>query len=175
MNIRDMRPKEGKWSNNSRGLQDLVKTFPKGMKIFLEIGSWKGESSRVFSEYTEQMICVDFWSGLLPDADYTMEDVYEDFKRNVDTIQNLCWLRMPSLEAAKLFPDLSLSGIYVDASHKEKWFRKDLIAWIPKVMWGGIVAGHDFYMEGVKKSVLDIIGEPDMIFDDTSWLWKKRR
>lgn len=49
-----------------------------------------------------------------------------------------------SLDAAKMFSDHSLRFVFLDADHGYQSVREDLAAWSPKVMPGGILAGHDY-------------------------------
>jgi len=41
-------------------------------------------------------------------------------------------------------PDGSLGMVYIDATHEYIWVKKDLEAWYPKLVPGGIMAGHDY-------------------------------
>lgn len=54
-------------------------------------------------------------------------------------------LRMDSVAAAAKFSDKSLAFVYLDGDHSYDGFRRDLMAWWPKVQSGGILAGHDYY------------------------------
>lgn len=56
-----------------------------------------------------------------------------------------------SVNAAKKFPDNSLDFVYVDARHDYSGCLEDLIAWYPKLKEGGMIAGHDFIPDQVKK------------------------
>ena len=53
-------------------------------------------------------------------------------------------LRMLSVPAAELFPDQSMSFVYIDANHAEAEVEADIAAWWPKIKRGGILAGHDY-------------------------------
>jgi hypothetical protein len=52
-------------------------------------------------------------------------------------------LMMPSLEAARLFPDASLDLVFIDGNHGHGHVKQDILAWLPKVRPGGILCGHD--------------------------------
>ncbi len=51
----------------------------------------------------------------------------------------------------------TLSLLYIDAGHSYECVMADLYAWYPKVISGGIVAGHDYLNPayGVKQAVAD--------------------
>lgn len=53
-------------------------------------------------------------------------------------------LRGLSVEMAKQVPDNSLGLVYLDACHTYECVLADLTAWLPKLVRGGIMAGHDF-------------------------------
>jgi hypothetical protein len=62
-----------------------------------------------------------------------------------------------SVEMAKLVPDESLGVVYLDACHTYECVTADLRAWLPKLVPGGIMAGHDYLAReyGVKEAVND--------------------
>jgi len=74
------------------------------------------------------------------------------------------FLKMTSVEAAKMFKDNALDLIFIDADHKYESVKEDIIAWLPKVRKGGILSGHDYDGEdnmhpGVKQAVDEIFGK----------------
>jgi predicted O-methyltransferase YrrM len=59
-------------------------------------------------------------------------------------------------DAAKMFEDDSVDMIFIDACHEYDEVLADILAWLPKVRPGGILAGHDYSFEmfpGVVKAV----------------------
>lgn len=67
------------------------------------------------------------------------------------------FLRGLSVEMAKFVPDNSVGLLYLDAGHDYDSVKEDLNAWYPKVVKGGIIAGHDYLNKsyGVKEAVHD--------------------
>lgn len=57
------------------------------------------------------------------------------------------FLREFSEDAARLVPDASLDFVYIDGDHSYDFVMLDIILWGRKVRQGGIVAGHDYYLE----------------------------
>lgn len=62
-------------------------------------------------------------------------------------------LILDSVEASKRFPDDYFDYVYIDAEHDYKSVLRDITAWYPKVKKGGMIAGHDYGVEGVKNAV----------------------
>lgn len=68
-------------------------------------------------------------------------------------IESLSW------DAAAQYADSSLDFVYIDADHTYESARRDIVAWWPKVKYGGIIGGHDFTPEypGVIQAVIEEI------------------
>jgi hypothetical protein len=81
------------------------------------------------------------------------------------------FLRMTSLDAAKLVPDKSLDFVFIDALHDYDSVKADIKAWLPKVRDGGILAGDDYANKkfGVTKAVDEVFGS-DMYRPLVPWL-----
>jgi hypothetical protein len=58
---------------------------------------------------------------------------------------NARFIKAPSFEGGKLVEDNSLDFVYIDDNHEFDYVLLSLIAWVPKVKRGGIIAGHDYY------------------------------
>ena len=60
-------------------------------------------------------------------------------------------VQLPSLAAARVFAALRLplfDFVYIDADHSYEAARADILAWLPLVRTGGIIAGHDYVPDG---------------------------
>ena len=53
-------------------------------------------------------------------------------------------LQGDSVRVSRFIPDASLSFAYIDACHEKSFVARDLEAYWPKMVEGGILAGHDF-------------------------------
>lgn len=66
-------------------------------------------------------------------------------------------LKGMSVNMAKYVPDNSLGLVYLDACHTYECVREDLTVWFPKLVKGGVMAGHDYMMPqyGVRQAVME--------------------
>jgi len=80
--------------------------------------------------------------------------------------------RLPSVEAAKQFEEESLDFVFIDGDHSYTAVKADIIAWLPRVRTGGILAGHDYYQRwpGVVRAVDELLGARELRFlPDVVW------
>lgn len=62
--------------------------------------------------------------------------------------------RAPSVEAArKVNAPIPIGFVYIDGAHDPDSIAADIDAWWPRVASGGILAGHDFDSQVVRKAV----------------------
>ena len=159
--------------------KQMVKKFPTGSK-FVEIGCWKGKSSAymtieiINSGKNIDFYCIDVWDN--SSEDLKMLDtthIYEVFLSNMKPLnEHFIPIRMPSVEAAKHFKDNSLDFVFIDADHSYESIKEDIIAWLPKVKEGGILAGHDYHISGNSwKGVIKAVNELIDDFDTSEFCW----
>jgi len=69
------------------------------------------------------------------------------------------WIGKPSVEAAKEIPDKSLDLVFIDANHKYRHVKEDIMAWLPKARDGGMLCGHDYCPaeKGVYQAVNELL------------------
>jgi predicted O-methyltransferase YrrM len=132
---------------------------------FVEIGSWKGRSAAFMaveianSGKRIRFDCVDTWLGSqekkhLEDPSVKNGTLFDEFCRNTRPVkERINVVRLPSVEAAALYPDRSLDFIFIDAAHDYENVRADIGVWWPKLKPGGWMAGDDYRGSGVKKAV----------------------
>jgi len=172
------------WFSYPSLYSEMVKRFPSGSR-FVEVGCWKGKSSAymaveiINSHKDIEFFCVDTWQGSVEhEGMKELPLLYDIFLENMLPVQEHYFpLKMTSLEAAKKFKDKSLDFVFIDASHEYEDVKNDILAWYPKVKEGGVIAGHDFYIDeydwfpGVKKAVQEII--PSYSTSDKCWIHYK--
>ena len=146
--------------------------------LMVEVGSHAGESAEIFASYAEHVVCVDTWSeehALAVDRSMPAHEVESSFGLRMRAAKGrITKLKMASPAAVKLFPDAFFDGVYIDGSHDFESVTADIRAWLPKVRL--FVAGHD-WVDGapqVIRAVMAELGVPDWLFEDYSWMWRKR-
>jgi 2-polyprenyl-3-methyl-5-hydroxy-6-metoxy-1,4-benzoquinol methylase len=158
------------------GIIELVELI-KPNSVMAEIGSYMGESTEIFlnCKNVKQLFAVDPWSDNYDPIlkfEYPMEEVKKMFFERVGKYEKLDVKQMTSEEACKMFQDKSLDIVYIDADHRYEAVKKDIKMWLPKIKIGGIICGHDLTTKDVSKAVVEILGDPDVFFRDSSWLFR---
>jgi hypothetical protein len=152
---------------------------------FVEIGAWKGKSTSVMaveianSGKKIQFDVVDTWRGSIEhvnDKDVLNGDLYKVFTKNLEPVKDhINPIRLPSLEAAKLYKDNSLDFVFIDASHDYENVIADIRAWYPKVKLTGIIGGHDFtWCLDVQRAVKEFAEENSLeirVGHDSCWFY----
>ncbi len=160
-----MTPKELLW---------LAKQAEKS-KVFIEIGSWHGRSSRAIADNLPEgavLYCVDHWKGS------EGEDAHESAKLDdgnnafiqfafnmFDHINSgkVIPIRMNSEEAVIHLMKLKVAAdtVFIDAGHTKPEVAKDIELWDQVLKDGGMLCGHDYHpdwpgvIEAVNENVLN--------------------
>ena len=106
-------------------------------KRIAEIGVAYGATSMGLLGDCKELYAVDIWDNV---------EQYKSFISNIVDIKSeykIVPIRLPSLEAADIFPDGFFDLVFIDADHRYSSVIADIKAWIPKVRKGGILCGHD--------------------------------
>jgi predicted O-methyltransferase YrrM len=131
--------------------------------IFVEIGSWLGQSAVFMAEKIKQRnLNVKFYTIDFFDSDeikessweMTMEitkekKIYETYLENIEHVKDyIVTIIGNSKEVYKQFEDESIDYLFIDGDHTHEGFAQDIKLWYPKVKTGGIVSGHDYIWGG---------------------------
>lgn len=112
----------------------------------VEIGSFLGRSCRALCDNTKgQVTAVDTW-GIEHPAYGSTTGLFEKFQENLIGCVNLRIVKMMSLDAAN---HLYVGGeqfdmVFIDADHRYEAVKADIAAWMPLVVPGGLLCGHDY-------------------------------
>jgi cephalosporin hydroxylase len=164
-----MEPHELAWLATVAGRSELI----------IEIGAWKGRSSRVLADHTlGSVVVVDNWCDASEREDLRNEElatrgpgpIEADWRRNMAEhleAGRVILVRGNSPDVAadvaalatrhQLEPDF----IFIDADHSLAGCRADIRAYEVMVVPGGIIAGHDYSTDihpGVRAAVDEHFG-----------------
>lgn len=167
----------------TKGLMDLIQylnEFGDTTKMrMVKIGSYAGESTKIFAKHFKEVISIDPFLN-----DYDLNDitcyhmdlnkVYEEFISNTKTFSNIRLIKQTSDDAINELINESFDFIYIDGIHTYAQVNKDIDNYKPLIVKGGFIGGHDFHpvWSGVVQSIKEKVGEPNKTFQDTSWVIK---
>lgn len=124
-------------------------------KSVVEVGSWKGRSTKALLEACPGTVyAVDNWKGSPSDMSSAAaigKDIYAEFFGNVGHYNNLEILRGDSVEMSKCFNGSMVDMVFIDAEHTYGAAKADIEAWLPKCK--KYICGHDYDYAGVKRAV----------------------
>ena len=156
---------------------NMVRHFGTGSH-FVEIGCWKGQSASFMgveihnSRKNIKFDCVDHWSHAegCPNPTWmpTEKSLFEVFLSNTERVNHIITpVKMMSTDAAKKYWDNSLDFVFIDGDHTHEACKADILAWLPKMKDGSILAGHDYgWCTGVRTAVHDALGEGNGKYED---------
>jgi hypothetical protein len=102
-----------------------------------------------------------------------MKFVFKAFQDRTQDLKNVSFEKCKSLEGLEFVKDESCDLIYLDGDHRYESVVNDLKGWKPKLRAGGIMAGHDWSWQSIKKALKEEIGDKDYtLFQDDSWAIK---
>lgn len=142
--------------NSVEGLYYLVRQFFKPNFQMVEVGSFEGISTLLFSKFVSMVYSVDCYDykvsemGRISEHSQSFIEAEKMFIERTRDIKNIVKIKKTSLEAARDFKDRSLDAVYIDAEHDEDSVREDIKTWRSKIKFGGFLCGHDF-SEAIQK------------------------
>ncbi len=159
-------------------LEPLIALLP-SRAVVVELGVFSGEGTEQFIRNPKiaQILCVDQWTGgydpddMASNAD--MVTAERAFILRTCGDPRVFPLKLSTVDAAEQFLWPAADLVYLDADHRYDAVVADLRAWLPKIKPGGFIGGHDYGWPthpDVQRAVDDVLGPPDIVFPDTSWL-----
>jgi hypothetical protein len=167
-----------------QGLLDLINLIKKYRNTkemtMIEIGSYAGESTCLFAKEFKNVISIDPFMNDYDKNDITCEymdltDVYNVFKKNIESYKNITHIRKISDDAINDLKKINVDFVYIDGMHTYEQVNKDIKNYLPLIKNDGFIGGHDFHpvWQGVVNAIVENLGTPENTFSDTSWLVKK--
>ena len=144
----------------------------------IEIGAYSGEGTVVLAKHFKDVLAVDPWLNGYDINDVAsqqcpMKFVFDAFQERTSGLKNVMFSRGKSLDALEFVEDGFCDLVYIDGDHRYEGVLADLKGWRKKLKEGGIMAGHDWSWQSVKKALLEEIGQKDYtLFQGDSWAIK---
>ena len=139
--------------------KDLYRHLPKS-GVGAEIGVQFGINAEFLHTIAEpqHLYLVDAWQQEWGDH------VCNCVKARFTDYESVEIVRQVSVEWANSLPAHHLDWVYLDSSHMYEATRNELLALIPKIKPGGMIAGHDlniwgYWKSGVIRPVLECVQE----------------
>ncbi len=135
-----------------RKLGEVMKAFGLPM-IAAEIGVAEGRYSLEMLEWgLEKLYLVDLWAHVddMPGSSLCQpqeihDAKYRDCMAAIKPYANrIVVLRGWSSLMSRRVPDNSLGLVYIDATHRGQYPKQDIELYYPKLVGGGVMAGHDY-------------------------------
>ena len=165
------------------GLYSLIEYINKIKPTYemnmLEIGTYLGESTIIFSQKFKNVITIDpyidNYDANDPTCNYiSLNEVYKKFLEKTSEIKTITLIKKTSDDAIHELKDKKFDFIYIDGMHTYDQVKKDIKNYKPLVKEGGFIGGHDYHpnWQGVINAINEEINNVDFIFEDTSWIKK---
>ena len=156
----------------------LVRAAPPGATV-VEVGFFHGRSLAYLALAAKReakglnVVGVDWCRGQKGDVQgEAMADSVLRTLDRLDVLDHVTLLVNRSEAAAKVIADGSLWAVFIDDDHEEPLVRRSCEAWFPKVMPGGVFAGHDYHWGGVQKVVRESYPQHKVFaFEGTTNVW----
>lgn len=137
------------------GLIDLFKE--KEFKVGVEIGTDRGGYAKDICErYPElKLYTIDPWKayteGPEEKSQFEVDEIYKIAQATLEPYKNCTIIRETSIEAVKRFNANSIDFVFIDGNHEYEYVYQDIVEWTKIVRPGGIVSGHDYREDKVRK------------------------
>lgn len=129
----------------------------------LEIGCYRGVSTEFWLLHCEQVIAVDPWP---------IPEVRRQFLNRCGHYPHLIRIEGYSPHVFRnrsSYPFQELDMVYVDGDHDYEPVVADIKATLPYLREYGYMAGHDYYLPGVQRALIELFHGPDEVYSDGSW------
>jgi cephalosporin hydroxylase len=166
-------------------LYDAQVARVEGPAAFVELGCWRGKSSCFMAEAIKasgkpiRFYCIDIWTGTphhkwmrdtAARAGGDMLGLWRDNLQRAGVLDFATPIQEDSARAARHFADGSVDFVFVDADHRFENVVADVRAWRPKLVAGGVMAGHDFDMPDVARAVRQEFGPDGFAVTGRTWI-----
>jgi hypothetical protein len=167
------------WSNDIVPFyEQLARELPKGGR-FVEVGVFMGRSLACMGTLRTDLDlwAVDPWVEEEAHEHAAYRDSYGSvwaaFTRGMNDHAPEVYRRLHVLRARST--DVRIPGcdaVFIDAGHDYEDIAADLVHWAPQIVTGGILCGHDFGHNDVRRAVTECFGHPNIGPDTDGTFWE---
>lgn len=134
----------------------------------VEVGVWEGGGIENLCKCNPKLLLgVDCWdqSDDIKTSDgignSAMKAVYKKALNIMIKNPNVKYIKSYSDEYLDLYEDKSFDYVYIDGLHTYEQTKKDLVNWFDKVKSGGVLGGHDYFVNSssYKFGVIEAVDE----------------
>lgn len=151
--------------------------------VFVEVGSYMGESAEVFAQELPEatIYCIDPWQSGYDNKDSASHSDFKDVEEQFD-LRTASYKNINKVKNYSTSVTMPCNAIYIDGIHTYEGVKQDIEHWIKQLKPGKkVISGHDYYEDseilrvhphiaGVKKAVDELLGKPDKLYSDGSWI-----
>ena len=170
------------WFNFYRLYTDMIDKYDNA--VFIEIGTWLGRSAGFMGLRIKEsgkkirFYAIDLFAPYIQGGVEQKGVTFDEFNANMAPVRNyVIPIRGSSHDVCSQFEDCSVDFLFIDGNHTYEFVRKDLELWFPKIRAGGVIAGHDYSWDGVRRAVDEFFfgkGDIDMSYYKESGTWLVR-
>lgn len=155
--------------------------------VFVEVGVWQGKSAIFLIQYALavgakfHLWLVDVFrgtefyqgalNGILGHRGKGSSFISLPIK-NIDHLAGIdqcSFLQIDSAVASRIFDDKVCDFVFIDGDHSFDGVTRDILAWLPKMARGGVLAGHDYNHHSVYRAVNEIFDSRDIEHVGNCW------
>lgn len=146
--------------------------------VMIEVGSYAGESADIFASTgkVKTLYCVDPWQKGYDEGDIaSYSSDFKEVENAFDEVQKkhsdvIVKYKGTLADFIADHPEVKPDLLYIDACHQYEAVKSDLnnaLKLCPKYL-----SGHDYVngWGGVVKAIDEVLGKPDYVYADGSWL-----
>ena len=151
----------------------IIENFKSDFTI-VEIGTYEGISTELFAITCQNVITIDPYElgdNFMQETEVDLIKADKMATARLARYDNILRLKMTSMEAARRI-NYKIDAVYIDGDHRPEMVRQDVLTWGEKVREGGYISGHDIGVPEVGDVIKELLGEPDKIYEDGSWIFK---
>ena len=172
---------EMRFPEHKEGLQQMIEwvnnVTPTSEMRMIEIGSYVGESTLIFSKNFKEVVSVDPYVNYDVDFDFisngyaSFDKVYAEFLKNTLSIPNIKSIRDTSENAFPILNQQQWDMVYIDGLHTVDGVYYDITHYKSIIKPGGFVCGHDYGWGNIRHNLGRIFDDKvDATFKDGSWV-----